>query len=182
MKQQVLFIHGAGGYEDDQTLAADLGDVLGAVYDVRYPKMPDAPEVEGWNEQIATELAASDGRVILVGHSLGGSLLLKYLSEETVEQPVAGLFLLAPPYWGAEEWDVDEYTLQNNVASKLPPELPVFLYHCRDDEIVPFAHLALYAEQLPQATIHELDSGGHQFNNDVSDVARDIKRLEQKNS
>ena len=177
MKQRVLFIHGAGGYDDDQALAADLRDVLGAAYDVRYLKMPDSHTVEEWNEQIANELAASDSKVILVGHSLGGSLLLKYLSEETVEQPVAGLFLLAPPYWGAEEWDVGEYTLQNNVASKLPIGLPVFLYHSRDDEIVPFAHLSLYAEKLPQATFREFDGRGHQFNNDLSEVAQDIKRL-----
>ena len=57
---------------------------------------------------------------------------------------MSGLFLLAPPYWGAEDWQVSEYTLHDNFASKLSRELPVFFYHSRDDEWVPFAHLALY--------------------------------------
>jgi uncharacterized protein len=41
---------------------------------------------------------------------------------------------------------------------------------------VPFAHLALYAEKLPQAAVRELDGRGRQLNNDLSEVADDIKR------
>src|SRR3712207_5812170 len=112
--------------------------------------MPDAdnPAYAAWKGRIARELAAPDGEVILVGHSLGGSLLLKYLSEENPERPVAGLFLIAAPHWGAEGWEVGEYALQDDFASKLPGELPVFLYHSRDDEVVPFAHHVLYTEGL----------------------------------
>jgi predicted alpha/beta hydrolase family esterase len=137
----------------------------------------DSPEYEAWKNQIAKELTALDGRVILVGHSLGGSILLKYLSEEKLGKLVAGIFLIAPPYWGAEDWQVSEYELEENFASKLPKELPMIFYHSRDDEWVPFEHLMLYKEKLPQATIHEFDGRGHQFNNDLSEVARDIKRL-----
>ena len=39
--------------------------------------------------------------------------------------------------------------------AKLAEDLPVFFYHSRDDEVVPIAHLALYAERLPQATMRE---------------------------
>jgi len=178
VKKHVLFIHGAGGYEEDKKMAANLRDVLGTAYEVRYPKMPDedSPEYEAWKNQIAKELAAMDGEAILVGHSLGASVLLKYLSEERVEKPVAGLFLIATPYWRAEGWQL-EYALQEDFASKLPEGLPVFFYHSRDDEWVPFDHLALYAENLPRATVREFDGRGHQFNNDLSEVARDIQRL-----
>ena len=181
MKKHVLFVHGGGqgAYEEDKKLAANLRDVLGAAYDVRCPKMPDEnrPEYEAWKDQIARELVALDGEVVLVGHSLGASILLKYLSEERVEKHVAGIFLVAPPYWGAEDWEVGEYALQENFASNLPEELPVFFYHGRDDEWVPFAHLALYKQGLPQANIREFDGRGHQFNDDLSEVARDIERL-----
>jgi uncharacterized protein len=181
MKKQVLFVHGGGqgAYEEDKKLAANLRDVLGAAYDVRHPKMPDEdrPEYEAWKEQVANELAALDGEVILVGHSLGASILLKCLSEEKLDKSIAGMFLVAPPYWGAEDWEVGEYALQENFASKLPKDLPVFFYHSRDDEWVPFAHLAMYAEKLPQATIREFDGRGHQFNGDLSEVAQDIERL-----
>jgi len=137
----------------------------------------DGPEYGVWRDRIAKEFAALDSEVILVGHSLGASILLKYLSEVKAEKPVAGLFLIAPPYWGVEDWEVQEYTLRADFASKLPEELTVFIYHSRDDEVVPFAHLALYAEKLPQATIREFDGRGHQFDGDLSEVARDVKGL-----
>ena len=181
MKKQVLFVHGGGqgAYEEDKKMALNLRDVLGAAYEVRCPKMPDedSPEYGAWKAQIAQELAASDGEVILVGHSLGASVLLKYLSEETVEKSVAGMFLVAAPYWGVEDWEVSEYALQEDLASKFPTELPVFFYHSRDDEWVPFAHLALYKEKLPQAIVREFDGRGHQFDDDLSEVAHDIERL-----
>jgi Alpha/beta hydrolase family len=94
MKKQVLFIHGGGegAYEGDKKLAASLRDALGTAYNVRYPKMPDEerPEYEAWKDQIAEELAGLDSEVILVGHSLGASILLKYLSEEKTENPLPG--------------------------------------------------------------------------------------------
>lgn len=141
--------------------------------------MPDEddPEYEAWKEQITKELAALDGEVVLVGHSLGASVLLKYLSEEKLGKPVAGIFLLAPPYWGAEDWEVEEYALRENFASNLPEGLPMFFYYSRDDAVVPAAHLALYSEKLPQATVRVFDDRGHQFDDDLSEAARDIREV-----
>jgi predicted alpha/beta hydrolase family esterase len=181
MRKQVLFIHGGGegAYEEDRKLAASLQYALGVAYEVRYPKMPDedSPVYEESKGRIARELDTLESEVILVGHSLGGSILLKYLSEVEVEKLVAGLFLVATPYWGAEDWEVDEYALREDFASKIPKEMTVFLYHSRDDEVVPFAHAALYAKKLPRATVREFDGRGHQFDDDLSEVARDIGRL-----
>jgi hypothetical protein len=42
---------------------------------------------------------------------------------------------------------------------------------------VPFTHLALHAEKFSQATVRKFDGRGHQFNNDLSEVAADIKSL-----
>ena len=114
MTKQVLFIQGAGegAYEEDEKLVKSLRDVLGAEYNVRYPKMPEEEDqgYEAWKARISKELAAFDGEIILVGHSVGSSMLLKYLSEETVEKSIAGIFLIAAPYWGAGGWQVDEFT------------------------------------------------------------------------
>jgi uncharacterized protein len=181
MKKQVLFIQGAGegAYEEDRILADSLQDVLGVEYHVSFPKMPneESPEDDAWIAQIAKELASLDGKVILVGHSAGGAVLLKYLLKEKISKPVAGIFLISIPHWGPEDEEGHEYTLHEGFASQLPKGVPIFLYHSRDDEWVPFAHLAMYAEKLPQATIREFDGRGHQFNNDLSEVAADITSL-----
>ena len=136
-----------------------------------------SPQYAAWRDRIARELAALDGEVTLVGHSLGASILLKYISEERTATPI-----VAAPYWGVEDWEVDEYVLQEDFASKLPEGLPMFFYHSRDDEWVPFAHLALYAERVPQAIFREFDGRGHQFDDDLSEVAHDIEGLERSAS
>jgi uncharacterized protein len=160
MKRQILFIQGggSGAYKEDALLVACLRSALGVAYEVRYPKMPaeDEADYQRWKAQIRKEVAAVEGNVILIGHSLGGSFLLKCLSEEKIKTTIAGLFLIAAPYWGGGGWRYEGYeavALPEDFASKLPKEMPIFLYHGRDDEIVPFAHLALYAAKLPQAAI-----------------------------
>ena len=184
MKKHVLFIHGSGGesaYEVDGILAASLQNALGAVYEVHFPKMPleESAEYADWKAHIATELSALDDEVILVAHSVGGSILLKYLIEEPVENPISGLFLLATPYFGGDQdWNYAGMTLPQDFAAMLPAIPRIFLYHSRDDEVVPFAHLALYAAKLPQATIREFDVGGHQFGNDLAEVAEDITKAD----
>ena len=181
MKKHILFIQGAGegAYEEDRKLADSLQEVLGVEYHVLFPRMPneESPDNDAWMAQIAKELASLDGKVILVGHSAGGAVLLKYLLKEDVSKPIAGIFLISIPYWGPDDEQGDEYTLQEGFASQLPKGVPIFLYHSRDDEWVPFAHLAMYAKKLPQAIIREFDGRGHQFNNDLSEVAADITSL-----
>ena len=182
-KRDVLFVHGGGegAHEADEKLAASLRGALGGGYDVRSPKMPDegSPEVGAWKGKISGELTTMDGVVILVGHSVGAHILLKYLSEEEVEKPLAGLFLVAAPYAGTGGWELEEDALPEDFAPKLPEGLPVFLYHGRDDEVVPFAHLALYKAKLPGAAFREFEGCGHQFGEDLSEVAKDILENER---
>src|SRR6187549_2006686 len=94
MTRQILFIHGGGGegaYEEDGILAASLQKALGSACEVRYPKMPleESAGYSDWKAQIAMEFSAVDDELILVAHSVGGSILLKYLSEEKVEKPIS---------------------------------------------------------------------------------------------
>ncbi|MCI0712103.1 MAG: alpha/beta hydrolase [Chloroflexi bacterium] len=180
MTTQVVFLQGAGkgAYDVDGILVASLRDSLGDNYEVFYPRMPDEdnPTYKLWKNRLATEFLALGDEVIVVGHSLGGSVALKYLSEGDVSNDILGMFLLAMPYWGAEDWEVDEYILQDDFAENLP-DVPIFLYHCLDDDVVPFSHLRLYADRMPDVRLREFAEGGHQFNDDMSAVATDIAHL-----
>jgi len=184
MIKQILFLHGSGeesAYEVDGSLVASLEKSLGAAYEVRYPKMPleESAGYTDWKVRITIELSPLDDPVILVAHSVGGSILLKYLAEERIEKSIAGLFLLATPYFGGDEnWNYPEMNLAQDFAPKLPATAKIFLYHSRDDEVVPVDHLALYAAKLPQATVRVLDGRGHQFGDSLTEVAEDIRSAE----
>lgn len=184
MKKQVLFIQGAGegAYEEDKKLVENLQHSLDPEYDVHYPAMPDEENApyEQWKRQIEKELATMQGPIILIGHSVGASIVIKCMSEMEVKRAIAGIFLLANPFWGGNGWRYEGYeelALPEGFAARLPKGASIFLYHSRDDESVPFTHLARYAERIPQAIVREFDGRGHQFNNDLSEVAADIKSL-----
>ena len=175
----VLFIQGGGkgAHSEDAPLANSLKRELGPKYDVRFPRMPGEadPNVASWKQKISSELSRIPGSVVLVAHSIGGSILLRYLSEEKVAKPIAGLFLLAAPSWDEDRWNFDDLKLPRDLAEKLALIPRLFFYHFRDDEVVPFAHLALHRARIPRAVTRVADSGGHQFDNDLTGVATDIR-------
>ncbi len=184
MTKHIFLMQGAGAsaYEVDKQLAMSLSRALGPQYEVHYPALPheDDASYKEWKHSLEKELASMQEPVILVGHSVGASILIKWISEMEAEQPIAGIFLLACPFWGGNGWRYSGYEtlmLSTDRVTNLSKNRPIFLYHCRDDAIVPFDHLALYAQILPEATVCIQDEGGHQFNNDLSFVAEDIKSL-----
>src|SRR5687768_8632776 len=99
MSKHVLFIQGGGdgGYEADAKLVDSLRKALGKAYKVHYPKMlPDETESDfgrQWLKQMDKEISSVKGDVILAGHSLGASMLLKYLSENKIKRNFSAIFL-----------------------------------------------------------------------------------------
>jgi predicted alpha/beta hydrolase family esterase len=161
----ILFLHGAGGYPDDQAMA----DVISAQLDGPVP-MPQLRDEDmshaAWAAQIATHLGPDVDTV--VGHSFGASTLLKMLTE--ADLGIARLVLLATPDWGADGWDVADYALPSDADRLLDPRLRIDLHHCVDDDVVPVDHLGLLAARIPQATVLRHPRGGHQFEDGALDA------------
>lgn len=183
MKEEILFIHSAGpqGYhEGSHYLVTYLQKNLGPAYEILFPEMPDPenPHYKSWRRTLHGVFASIADDLILVGHSLGASVLLKYLSEEKVERKIKGLFLIGAMHWGKEEWEVEEYVLNKNFSARLEDIPNIFLYHSKDDEVVPITHLHYYAEKLPKAITRELTNRGHLFGRGFPELVEDIKTLE----
>ena len=181
MRNNILFIQGGGngGYEADEKLVASLRSALGPAYEIKYPQIiPDESKKDfGWLQQIGRAISGIKSEMILVGHSFGASMLLKYFSENKIKERIAGIFLIAAPFWrGNEDWE-QGLKLKENFVDHLPADLPIYFYQCKDDEEIPFDNLLQYKQKLPQAIFREIDNGGHQLNNDLKIVANDIKAL-----
>lgn len=203
MKKQLLVIHGGDtfrSYEDYfNSLKAEqidlesmltkgwkslLGERLGEEYQVIAPRMPNSlnaqyPEWKLWLEKI---LPLLNDEIILVGHSLGGTFLVKYLSTQKVSKNIRGVFLVAPCYdESAKEDGEREY-----LGEFLPPKGlgllqdqtgEIFLYHSQDDDIVPFSSLKDYAKALPEAKVREFSDRGHFLGEDFPELTSDILSL-----
>jgi uncharacterized protein len=177
--KQVLFVQGGGegAHEADAKLAANLQSKLGPDYSVHCPKMPNeaSPDFAAWTRHLSEALAALGRGAILVGHSLGASILIKLLVEMENQHAAGGVFLIAAPYWGNKGWAWDEVELPKDAGTRF--SLPLFLYHGRDDEVVPCDHAELYLKAFPRARLRRLSGRNHQLNDDLSEVAADIRSL-----
>jgi predicted alpha/beta hydrolase family esterase len=181
--KDVLFVQGAGAdvhEEWDIKLVESLRRELGPRYHVRYPRMPNEadPTFATWRPALERELASLPKEAVVVGHSVGGTMLLNVLVESAHAAALAAIVLIAAPFIGKRGWPSDEIPSRTDLAQRLPAAVPIFLYHGEEDDDVPVSHLELYAESMPHAHLRRLTGRDHQLNNDLSEVANDIRRLE----
>lgn len=184
MTLQVLFVQGAGRDvhdEWDSRLAESLARELGDGYSLRYPRMPDegAPVYSDWKAALLREFASLRKGTILVGHSIGGTILLHTFAEASSTVRPAALALIAAPFIGKEGWHSDEMAERASFAALLPRDLPVFIYHGTGDAIVPVRHASLYTKAIPQAVTKIFDHRDHQMNNSLKEIAEDLQSLPQ---
>ena len=119
MKRQIIAIHGGDAFPtykeyleslrnheinfenlNTKGWKRSLGKTLGENYGVVLPEMPNSYNAKYielciWFEKFFSIIKDD---VILVGHSMGGSFLAKYLSENDFPQKIRATFLVAAPY------------------------------------------------------------------------------------
>ena len=154
-----------------------LGENLGREYEVIFPAMPNKtnaqyPEWKIWFEKIV-DLLNDD--LILIGHSLGGSFLIKYLSENKLTKKTTAVFLVSAVY----DSDGDGNGL---VSFSLPSEFDlqtdkVFLYHSKDDPIVPLTALEKIQSRLPSVKARIFENRGHFNQEEFPEIVEDILSL-----
>lgn len=176
---QILFVQGGGaGVHDewDDKLVADLRRGVGDGHEVRYPRMPveEDPSDATWGAAIRREMADLNASAVVVGHSVGGTIMIRTIAEQPPEQGLAAIVLIAAPFVGEGGWPGDGFELPSDLGARLPAGPQVHVFHGLDDETVPPSHADLYARAIPHAQVHRLPGRDHQLNNDLSEVARAI--------
>ncbi len=180
---KILFLHSAGPQHDDEgsaRLLQWLRRTLSAEYDIIAPLLPhpENPDYESWRDSIAGLLEVMDEGMIIIGHSLGGSVLLKYLAECTFRKQIAAIFLVAVPFWGNDEdWDVPEFHLAPDFAERLPTVPVITVFHSKDDGVIPVTHAARYAAEIPTATLQISDGHGHVFWDGLPELEEAVRQV-----
>jgi predicted alpha/beta hydrolase family esterase len=179
MTTRIVFIQGGGdgAHDADAVMVASLERELGEGYPIDFPRMPDedGPDFERWRPVIREAIGRTADSVVVVGHSVGGYLLLKFLAEEQPALPVRAICILAAPFpSGDATWTIGGFELPDHFADLLPGGAPVFLYASQDDETVPYAHRDLYAGAIP-GSLTRTTMGGHQVSDGLGVVADDIR-------
>ena len=179
----ILFIQGGGGtaVHDtwDNKLVDSLRRELGDDHDVLYPRMPDEddPKYAKWAPAIRKEIAGLSDGAVLIGHSIGGTILVRSLAEQPPDRKLSAIVLASSPFVGEGGWPPDDFELPPSLGTQLPSGVQVHLYHGLEDDTVPPEHAELYARLIPQAVVHKLPGRDHQLNNDLSEVADLVRTM-----
>jgi pimeloyl-ACP methyl ester carboxylesterase len=141
--------------------------------------MPDEanPTFATWRLALENEFATLRDGAIVVGHSVGGTILINVLAECMPKVALGAIVLIAAPFIGEGGWTSADIEPASDLAARLPPAVPVFLYHGDKDDIAPIAQVALYADAIPRARVRRLANRDHQLNNNLAEVASDIREL-----
>lgn len=164
---QTIFLHGAGVIPDrdsplDYPLLATLLTLCPGLI---VPVMPDAldPTPEGWLAGMEAALRPLDPHAVIIGHSLGGSMALKWIAERAPGFRAQTFLGLAMPHWGPEGWNYPGFCPPGEYAEATTGLGRMILCAAPDDETVELSHLDLYARDLPRAQVIRLADGGHAF-------------------
>lgn len=157
-----------------------LAERLGEDWQVFMPTMPskfNAKYLEWsiWFEKIIPHV--TDG-VVLIGHSLGGIFLAKYLNEHVLPVSVRATFLIAAPFDTEDtDYTLADFVLPQSLSGLARSGGEIFLYHSEDDPVVPIAALKKYQALLPDATVHVFSDLGHFAQAEFPELIKDIKSL-----
>ena len=178
--KKILFAHSAGPQygrgKGSYDLVRYLKGKLSKEFKIVFPKIekPNSPTYQKYKKMFDSEFSEITEPVVLVGHSLGSSTLLKYLSEEKPNISISGLFLVATPHWKS---NMKEFQLRDKFQASLKSIPAVFLYHSKKDTEVPFEHLAFYERSFKSVTVRKLPGKNHLFSKGLPELVSDIRSL-----
>jgi uncharacterized protein len=133
-------------------------------WEVHMPSMPSKfnARYDAWRLWFRKVVPHLRDGVVLVGHSLGGLFLIKYLEEERLPATVDATHIIAAPYdtVGPGE-SLADFTIPSSLDHVVAQAGTIMLYHSEDDSIVPFAEVLRYQAALPQAALHTFTDRGH---------------------
>ena len=182
MPTQLLIIHGGETFPttadylnflktyqldpDDVVFSTGWKDVLpttlGPDFEVIKPRMPNAlnARYDEWKIWFEKYLPFLRDEVILLGHSLGGIFLAKYLSENDFPVKIKSTILVAAPFEDCPE-SLCEFNFSTNLEKLAKQGGEIIIFHSRDDKVVPFSHAEKFLAVLPKARLVEFVDRGH---------------------
>jgi len=161
-----------------------LDDALGKNYRIIRPQMPlkDNAKYEDWKIYFEKHLPLLSQKYILIGTSLGGIFLARYLSENKLKHKPLAVFMVAPPFddtvTGPGEELVGGFKLKNDLSLITENCKNVTMMFSEDDPTVPKNHAEKYRAKLPEANIKIYKGkNGHFIVGKLPEIVRMIKKL-----
>ena len=116
--------------------------------------------------------------IILIGSSLGGIFLAKYLSENKFPKKILSTYLICPPFDNTLSGEdlVGGFKLKSDLSMMEKNSKNLNLLFSKNDDVVPISHAKKYTNKLKNANIVIYDHiNGHFEISEFPEIIRMIK-------
>lgn len=151
-------------------------------FEVLYPKMPNSRNSRylEWKLWFEKTFHLLTDEVILIGHSLGGIFLAKYLSENSFPKKIKQLHLVAACYDTEVIKDsLADFALTKTVENIQDKAEKIFLYQSKDDTSVAYQDALKYKRDLPNAELFMFEDRGHFTGVKIPELINNIESYER---
>ena len=199
-KKQILMIHGGNTFKNKKDYLKYLktkkiyiekkiswgGDCfdkeLGRSFEIIKPRMPlqDNAKYKDWKIWFERYIPFLRNDAILIGGSLGGIFLAKYLSENKFPKKILATFLISPPFDNTCPYEdlVGGFKLKSNLSLIEKNCKNTTLIFSKDDDVVPASHVEKYRSKLKNSKfIIYKSKNGHFRVSKFPEIIKMIKKL-----
>ena len=201
MKKQIVVIHGGNVFRtrkeylrhlrnyklDFERLTTsgwkeNLRGKLGKNFEVVLLKMPNpwTARYAEWEIMFKKVFSFLSKNPLLVGHSLGGIFLAKYLSLNIFPKKIRAAILVAAPYDKKSidaRYSLGDFALPKSLSRFEKQCGNIFIYQSTDDPVVPFVDAKKYQKALPTAKAILFKNKGHFGQSAFPELVAHIKKL-----
>ncbi len=148
-------------------------------FEIIKPRMPlqDNAKYNEWKIYFERYFPYLKNNIILIGTSLGGIFLAKYLSENKFPKKVLSTYLICPPFDNTVYGEdlVGGFKLKSDLSMIEKNSKNLNLLFSKDDDVVPISHADKYRKKLKNANIVIYESKNGHF--DISEFSEIIKMI-----
>ena len=197
MQKQVIVIHGGDSFDSYDKFIDSLKNWevslesflprhdwkmnmqkdLGEDFQVLTPRMPNKQNAryEEWKIWFERMFPFIEDGAILIGHSLGGIFLAKYLSENTFPKKIASLMFVAAPH--NETPEIGDFVLEKPVSEIAKQCGNIHVFQSKDDPVVMSSEADKYKKDLPGAKMHIFEDRGHFNQEEFPEIIEEINNV-----
>jgi predicted alpha/beta hydrolase family esterase len=199
-KIQILWIHGGNTFKNKKDYldyllnkeislenynvwyySNNLDKKLGEKFEVIRPTMPlkENAKYEEWKIIFEHYFKLVDGNCVLMGISLGGIFLAKYLSENIFPKKINAVYLFGSPYDNSVEGEdlCGGFKLKKDLSLIYKNCSKFKMYFSSDDPVIPLSHAKKYQEKLKAEDVIILKNAqGHFRAESLPEIIKQIKK------
>ena len=203
-KTQIFLIHGGSTFKNKKDYLSHLKNKevsiekkirwsddyldkeVGKKFEIIRPRMPlsENAKYSDWKLYFERFIPLLKNNVILIGNSLGGIFLAKYLSEHKFPKKILSTYLVCPPFDDTIPTEdlVGGFKLKSNLSLLEKNSKNLYLLFSKNDDVVPVSHAEKYRNKLKNAKIVIYkNKNGHfkisKFPEIVEMIKSDLKKI-----